>query len=372
LPAPAAADLVAALRAEAAALGLRIRIASAAPLPEDAARLAGWLAAGHHGAMDYLARPWPARHDPQGLLPGARAVVMAALDYLPESPAAARAALATPAAAYLARYALGRDYHRVLRGLLKSLGQRLVAWAGGGRTRACVDSAPLLERAFARDAGMGFVGKNTCLIAPRAGSFFFLGALLTDLPLPPDPPPPPRARRVAAPPRPARGCGSCSRCLDACPTGAIVAPHVLDARRCISYLTIEQRGEIPIPLRPLIGNRVFGCDDCQLICPWNRFARLATLPGLAPRPGLLDARLVDLFRWEEAEFLARTEGSALRRAGYEGFLRNLAVGLGNVGLGNGPATAEAQAALVARADHPSALVREHVAWSRARLADGRS
>jgi epoxyqueuosine reductase len=326
-------------------------------LTEDDERLGAWLAAGQHGTMDYMARPLPARARSTDLFPGARSVLLVALDHLPLGAAPPHAILADPERAYLARYGLGRDYHKVIRGRLKVLAARLVALAGSGHCRVCADSAPLLERALGRRSHLGFVGKNTCLIRPDGGSFFLIGAILTDVALPPDPPPPlaPQGRTI--------GCGTCARCITACPTGAIVAPFVVDARRCISYLTIELHGPIPVALRPLLGNRVFGCDDCQLVCPWNRFATSSPLADFAPRHGLDAAPLVQLFAWEEEEFLRRTAGSPLRRLGHARFLRNLAVALGN-----GPATPQAQAALAARAHHENETLREHVAWALVQLA----
>jgi epoxyqueuosine reductase len=250
----------------------------------------------------------------------------------------------------VSRYALGRDYHRLMRNALQGLCDDIVARVGPMGHRVFVDSGPVLEKALARDAGLGWIGKHTNLIARDAGSYFFIGEILTDLPLPQDAPA-------------SAHCGSCSACIPACPTGAIVAPHRLDARRCISYLTIELHGAIPVELRRLVGNRIYGCDDCQLVCPWNKFARTAAHPDFKVRHRLDRSRLGDLFAWTEEQFLARTEGSAIRRIGYPRWLRNIAVALGNA-----PATAENQAALAARADNPSEMVREHVAWARAELA----
>jgi epoxyqueuosine reductase len=269
------------------------------------------------------------------------------MPYWPARARDARKVLASPTLGYVARYALGRDYHKILRRRLARLAAAIEDRVGAFGYRAFVDSAPVLEKALARNAGLGWIGKHTNLL-DRDGSWFLLGELYTDLPLPVDAPV-------------TDHCGSCRTCLDVCPTQAIVAPYELDARRCISYLTIEQRGSIPEELRGAIGNRVFGCDDCQLFCPWNKFARPTEVADFAARNDLDGAALVDLFAWTEQEWRARTEGSALRRAGYEGWLRNIAVALGNA-----PTESAVTAALRARADHPSELVREHVAWALAR------
>ena len=247
--------------------------------------------------------------------------------------------------AYISRYARGRDYHKLLRKRLQQLAEKISGEVGEFGYRAFVDSAPVLERALAEKGGLGWIGKNTMLLNRQAGSFFFLGELFTDLPLPVDEP-------VSA------HCGSCTACLDLCPTRAFVGPYQLDARRCISYLTIELKGAIPEELRPLMGNRVFGCDDCQIVCPWNKFSRLSEESDFSPRHGLDSSELSELFLWSEAEFLERTVGSAIRRTGYEGWLRNLAVGLGNA-----PTSPEIIDALQSRAQHPSALVRDHVEWA---------
>lgn len=338
------------LRAEAHALGFAdLGFASGVP-PEDEAHLERWLVLGRHGEMAYMARHGRKRTRPALLLPGTLTVISVRMDYLHRDALPIERLLADPTRAAISRYALGRDYHKVLRHRLLALARWMAAEIGPFGYRVFVDSAPVLEKALAREAGLGWIGKHTNLIHPRAGSWFFLGEIYTDLDL--------RSDREREPNR----CGTCHRCVPACPTGAIIAPYELDARRCISYLTIEQRGPIPESLRPLIGNRVFGCDDCQAVCPWNRFARRVALADFAPRPGLDGALLTELFAWSEEEFLRRTEGSPLRRAGYTGFLRNLAVALGN-----GPPSPEAIAALEARREHPSPLVREHVAWALARL-----
>lgn len=308
-------------------------------------RLQQWLAAGMHGEMHYMARHGERRSRPQALVPGTRSVISVRMDYLPEPPAAIHAALADPVTAFISRYALGRDYHKVLRRRLAQLAARIAAQIGPFGHRVFVDSAPVLEKPLAQKAGLGWIGKHSNLIHPRAGSFFFLGEVYCDLALPAD--------------QPGRDhCGRCQACIDICPTAAIVAPYIVDGRRCVSYLTIEHPGSIPLDLRPLLGNRIYGCDDCQLVCPWNRRARLSGERDFLPRHGLDSASLIALFGWDEAEFLARTEGSAIRRIGHLRWLRNLAVALGNA-----PPAAAVQRALCARAHHPSDLVREHVAWA---------
>ena len=312
-------------------------------LDDDEARLVSWLAAGRHGDMDYMARHGVRRARPSELVPGTVRVISARLDYRPDA-RDPLAVLADSHRAYVSRYALGRDYHRVLRPKLQKLADRVESAIGPFRYRVFTDSAPVLEVALAARAGLGWRGKHTLLLTREAGSFFFLGEIYTDLELPTD----------------ASGsehCGTCHACIDACPTGAIVAPYELDARRCISYLTIEHRGSIPESLRALIGNRVYGCDDCQLVCPWNRFAPRGS-PEFAVRNGLDDAELVALFAWTAEEFDVRLQGSAIRRIGHERWLRNLAVGLGNAPFGD-----DIVAALESRAHDASALVREHVAWA---------
>ncbi|NJD25695.1 MAG: tRNA epoxyqueuosine(34) reductase QueG [Betaproteobacteria bacterium] len=308
-----------------------------------AARLRAWLAAGFHGEMDYMARHADLRCSPERLQPGTVTVISAALDYLP-----ATTANDDPERAEISRYALGRDYHKVVRNRLQRLAGFISERIGPFGYRVFSDSAPVMEVEFAVRAGLGWRGKHTLLLA-REGSWRFLGEIYCDLPLEEDTPPDDH-------------CGTCRACLDACPTGAIVAPYQVDARRCISYLTIELAGPIPIDLRPLIGNRIYGCDDCQTCCPWNRHARLGD-PAFAPREGLAGARLGELFAWSEEEFEARLAGSPIRRIGHERWLRNIAVAIGN-----GPPTPAALAALAARADHPSALVREHIAWAEEKLA----
>ena len=319
-------------------------------LPEDEQRLLRWLESGLHGRMHYMQRHGTLRSRPAELLPGAVRVISVRMDYWPPGARTAEAVLADPAAGYLSRYALGRDYHKVLRGALARLARELAERIGTFGYRVCVDSAPVLEKALARNAGLGWIGKHTNLIAREAGSWFFLGEILTDLPLPPD-------RRAGA------YCGSCSACISACPTEAIIAPYRLDARRCISYLTIELDGPIPIELRPAIGNRIYGCDDCQLVCPWNKFARAATHPDFKVRHGLDAPRLTSLMAWSESEFDARMRGSAIYRIGYERWSRNIAVALGNA-----PPDPAATEVLKRRRTHASPLVREHIDWALKRLA----
>ncbi len=346
--APDPRELARAIRQWASELGFAAAGISDADLSAEEPRLLAWLEQGMHGEMAWMARHGTRRSRPAELVPGTRRVISVRMDYLPPDAADASAVLADPDKAYVSRYALGRDYHKLMRKRLQKLAGRIEQAIGPFGYRVFVDSAPVLEKGLARRAGLGWVGKHTNLLSRDAGSWFFLGEIYTDLELPVDAPV-------------SEHCGDCTACIDDCPTAAIVAPGVVDARRCISYLTIEHPGPIPEALRPLMGNRIYGCDDCQLVCPWNRFARPAACEDFAPRHGLDAARLVDLFAWTEAEFLQRLEGSPIRRIGHERWLRNIAVALGNA-----PASAEIRAALATRADHPSALVREHVAWALAR------
>ncbi|MES2821372.1 MAG: tRNA epoxyqueuosine(34) reductase QueG [Pseudomonadota bacterium] len=317
-------------------------------LGEHEQHLARWLAAGYQGEMDYMAAHGRKRSHPEELVPGTRRVISLRMDYLPGDTLMAQR-LGEPEKAYVSRYALGRDYHKLIRKRLQQLAERIQQAIGPFGYRAFVDSAPVLEKAIAEQAGLGWIGKNSLVLNRQAGSYFFLGELFVDLPLPVDAP------------HASEHCGRCTACLDICPTAAFVGPYLLDARRCISYLTIELKGPIPEELRPLIGNRVFGCDDCQMVCPWNRFARPTEQGDFQPRHSLDNVELAALFRWSEEEFLSRTEGSPLRRAGYQRWLRNLAVGLGNA-----PSTLPVLEALDSRRDDPSELVREHVAWALAR------
>ncbi|MBS0590608.1 MAG: tRNA epoxyqueuosine(34) reductase QueG [Proteobacteria bacterium] len=348
-------------RADYAQLAARVRLwgrelgfqqigISATSLDTDEAHLSRWLAENRHGEMDYMQRHGTKRTRPSELHAGTLRVISVRMDYDPPQTRNAWEVLGDPTLAYVSRYALGRDYHKLMRSRLQKLADRIAAEIGPFGYRAFVDSAPVMEKALARNAGLGWIGKHTNLINKGSGSWFFLGELFTDLPLPVDAPAD-------------EHCGTCTRCIDVCPTQAIVAPNQLDARRCISYLTIELRSSIPLELRPLLGNRIYGCDDCQLVCPWNKFARKSVEPDFATRHGLDEASLIELFAWSEDEFFKRTEGSAIRRIGYECWLRNIAVALGNA-----PHSAAIVAALSTRSEHASELVREHVQWALARHA----
>jgi epoxyqueuosine reductase len=326
-----------------------VGIARADVSSQASMRLDRWLELGRHGKMDYMVKHRALRVTPAALAPGTISVISARVAYLPCAAESGRV-LANGEIAYVSRYALGRDYHRVLRRQLARLAKRIETACAescpGLACRVFSDSAPVMEVEFAVQTGIAWRGKHTLAVS-RDGSWNFLGEIYTSLDLPAD--------------MPGRGhCGTCSRCIEACPTGAIVAPYEIDARRCISYLTIELKGAIPLSLRPLIGNRIYGCDDCQLHCPWNRFARIGT-PDFAARGGLDEARLIDLFAWDAGEFETRLAGSPIRRIGHERWLRNIAVALGNA-----PPTKNIATALLTRADHPSALVREHVAWALSR------
>jgi epoxyqueuosine reductase len=338
-------EVKAQLSEHARALGFSKLGVAAIQLSDDAQHLARWLAAGLHGQMHYMERHAALRCDPQGLLPGAIRAISVRMDYWPQQARDAGEVLADTTLGYVSRYALGRDYHKVLRRGLAQLAAWLEQRIGRFGYRVCVDSAPVLEKALARDASLGWIGKHTNLIARDAGSWFFLGEILTDLPLPTD---------EAA----SAHCGSCQACIPACPTGAITGPQQLDARRCISYLTIEHKTAIPLELRPAMGNRIYGCDDCQLVCPWNKFARAATHPDFKVRHGLDAPRLTDLFRWTAVEFEERMRGSAIYRIGYERWSRNIAVALGNA-----PTSPAVIGALTARKDDALPLVREHVEWA---------
>ena len=361
---------------------------SDADLTEAEEGLASWLEAGYHGEMDYMAKHGMKRARPAELVAGTRRVITARIAYLPASTLASQgdesvatgrvgggghtsqrndwraiewSRLADPTAAVVSIYARGRDYHKVMRNRLQQLAARIEDEIGHFGYRAFTDSAPVLEVALAQKAGVGWRGKHTLLLQRDAGSLFFLGEIYVDIPLPPDA----ATNPSSAPEHDGAHCGQCTRCIAACPTGAIVGPYRVDARRCISYLTIELAGSIPEDLRPLIGNRVYGCDDCQLVCPWNKFAQAAPVADFDVRHGLDRASLVDLFRWSAADFDVRMQGSAIRRIGYERWLRNIAVAMGNAlraELGR-----EERAAIVdalrARADDASELVREHVEWA---------
>ncbi|SHJ44328.1 epoxyqueuosine reductase [Paraburkholderia terricola] len=363
-----------------AAIGISDTDLSAAEAP-----LAAWLEAGCHGEMDYMAKHGMKRARPAELVAGTRRVITARIAYLPartlngkanESAlpdvppaprdwrAAEHARLADPSAAVVSIYARGRDYHKVMRNRLQQLAEKIEAAIGVFGYRVFTDSAPVLEVELAQKAGIGWRGKHTLLLQRDAGSLFFLGEIYVDVPLPTDA----ETSPDVAPETPGSHCGSCTRCIGACPTGAIVAPYKVDARRCISYLTIELKGNIPLEMRPLIGNRVYGCDDCQLVCPWNKFAQAAPVDDFDVRHGLDRASLVELFAWSAQEFDTRMQGSAIRRIGYESWLRNLAVGMGNALRASseslsGDARKAIVEALRSRADDPSAVVREHVEWA---------
>jgi len=327
-------------------------------LSAQEAGLSAWLAAGYHGEMDYMATHGLKRARPAELVPNARRAIMVRMDYLPNSSPANWRALELeagqqPQQAVISMYARGRDYHKVIKARLKELAERIAAEIGPFGFRVFTDSAPVMEVALAEKAGLGWRGKHTLLLNQQAGSTFFIGEIITDLALPVD------AGSVGH-------CGSCSACISCCPTQAILAPYELDARRCISYLTIELKGSIPVELRSLIGNRVYGCDDCQLYCPWNKFAQSSAQPDFDVRNGLDNASMLALFNWEETEFLDKAAGSPIRRIGYVRWLRNLAVGLGNarryLSRANLP-TSEIDHALQKRLTHPSELVQEHVQWA---------
>ncbi|WP_426089471.1 tRNA epoxyqueuosine(34) reductase QueG [Janthinobacterium sp. PSPC1-1] len=318
------------------------------------APLQAWLAAGYHGEMDYMASHGMKRARPAELVPGTVRAISARMNYLPPAlgpdwRAHEAARDADPSAAVISVYARGRDYHKVMRSRLQQLAERIKGEIGDFGYRVFSDSAPVMEVELAQKGGLGWRGKHTLLINRQGGSFFFLGEILIDVPLPVDPP------EIAR-------CGQCSACITVCPTQAILGPYQLDARRCISYLTIELKGAIPVEMRPLIGNKVYGCDDCQTVCPWNKFAQRAVVPDFDERHSLGSAGMVELFAWTEEEFNRRMEGSAIRRIGHERWLRNLAVGMGNAAA-KARGQADIVAALLSRREHPSAIVREHVEWA---------
>jgi len=339
------AELAGSIRQWSRELGFQQLGIAGIELPEDEARLMTWLEQGRHGAMEYMERHGRRRARPHELVPGTLRVISVRMDYLPTRAQDPDRILQDPELGYVSRYALGRDYHKVLRRRLAKLAEKIQAHSASQSHRVFVDSGPVLEKAFARNAGLGWIGKHTNLINRRAGSYFFLGEILTDLPLPIDTPE-------------TEHCGTCRACIDVCPTQAIVAPFELDATRCISYLTIELRSSIPEQFRKAMGNRIYGCDDCQLVCPWNKFARFTSEVDFIPRHALDGTRLVELFAWTEQEFLDRTEGSAIRRIGYECWIRNIAVALGNA-----PTSEAVIRALQSRQADPSELVREHVQWA---------
>ena len=341
---PQLAQLAEQIKTWGKALGFQQVGISDVNLDKDEQRLHDCLANGLHGDMDYMAKHGTKRTRPAELEPGTQRVISVRMDYLPDA-YDMQANLDESQRAYVSRYALGRDYHKLMRNRLQKLANQISNEIGEFGYRAFVDSAPVLEKAIATKAGLGWVGKHSNLINSEAGSWFFLGELYTDLALPVD----------AAT---TEHCGTCTSCMDVCPTQAIIEPYIVDAQRCISYLTIELHGPIPLELRPLIGNRIYGCDDCQLVCPWNRFAELTPEQDFQPRHQLDDIGLVEAFSWDEETFLRNTEGSAIRRIGHERWLRNIAVALGNAAK-----SADIIEALQARDDHPSALIREHVEWA---------
>jgi epoxyqueuosine reductase len=344
------ARLPALLRQWSRALGFQQLGISDVNLEEHEEHLENWLQQDFHGEMTYMERHGRRRSRPADLVEGTVRVICARMDYLTAQARPTEELLREPENALISRYALGRDYHKVLRKRLQKLASRLETEIGPFGYRVFVDSAPVLEKALAEKAGLGWIGKHSNLLNRQDGSWFFLGEIYTDLPLPCDQPA-------------ANHCGDCTRCIDACPTGAIVAPYRVDARRCISYLTIELKGAIPEELRPLMGNRIYGCDDCQLVCPWNRFASPSEEQDFIPRHGLDTAALLRLFAWTEEEFLKRTEGSAIRRTGYEGWQRNIAVALGNALAGNPARAGQIKQALKQRLDGASPMVRDHLEWA---------
>lgn len=314
-------------------------------LAEHEAYLMNWLQSGMHGEMDYMHKHGTKRSRPGELLPGTVRIISVRMNYLPPDALDPMQVLEDPSLAYISRYALGRDYHKVMRKRLQKLANHIEQQVGSFGYRAFVDSAPVLEKALAHKAGLGWVGKHTNLLSEDAGSWFFLGELFTNLPLPVDQPS-------------TDHCGSCEACIEICPTRAIIAPYKLDARKCISYLTIEHKTSIPVEYRKPMGNRIYGCDDCQLVCPWNKFSKKSPLADFAKRHELDAISLVELFLWSEQDFLFYTEGSAIRRIGYQRWLRNVAVALGNA-----PTSPEVTDALTGRLDNSSDLVREHVQWA---------
>ena len=315
-------------------------------LAADEQHLDAWLAAGFHGTMDYMQRHGHKRSRPQKLVPGTLRVISVRMDYLAPDAEHPSTVLNQPDLAYISRYAMGRDYHKVIRARLQQLASRIEQQIGDFGYRVFVDSAPVLEKALARNSGLGWIGKHSNLIHPKTGSWFFLGEIYTDLPLPED--------ECFTD----NHCGSCVACMDICPTQAIVAPYQVDARKCISYLTIELRDAIPVEFRKAIGNRIYGCDDCQLVCPWNKFARNSEEKDFRVRHGFDQPKLLELFQWSEAQFLQHTEGTAIRRIGYDCWLRNIAVALGN-----STTTEELIKVLQQRLKDTSVMVQEHIVWA---------
>lgn len=342
-------ELARAIRQWSRELGFRACGITNTDLAEHETHLLNWLDADFHGDMDYMQRHGTKRSRPAELQPGTTRVISVRMDYFPDHATDAEDVLAKPQLGYVSRYALGRDYHKLMRKRLQKLTDKISDQTGEFGYRVFVDSAPVLEKALAQKAGLGWIGKSSNLLHKDSGSWFFIGEIYTDLPLPVAP---------DASEDNSNHCGSCTACMEACPTGAIVAPYKVDARLCISYLTIEMRGSIPEILRPAMGNRIYGCDDCQLVCPFNKFSNATTEADFQPRHELDSSKLETLFSWDEKTFLAKTEGSAIRRIGYEAWLRNIAVALGNA-----PTSASVVETLSQRVEHDSAIVREHVEWA---------
>jgi len=339
------ADLTQKIKSWGVSLGFQKIGISDLDLTQAEQHLENWLQQNYHGDMAYMQRHGLKRSRPATLVPGTQSVISARLDYLPSDAADTESVMIDPSLGLISRYALGRDYHKVMRQRLQKLAHHIEEEIGGFGYRVFSDSAPVLEKPLAVKAGLGWIGKHTNLLARDCGSWFFLGEIYSDLPLPSDTPA-------------ENHCGTCQACIDVCPTRAIVGPYELDARRCISYLTIELKGPIPESLRPMMGNHIYGCDDCQLVCPWNRFAITSSEPAFLPRQGLDQPGLVELFSWDETTFLAKTEGSAIRRIGHVQWLRNIAIALGN-----GASSPRVLQALQSRLHHDSELVRDHVRWA---------
>jgi epoxyqueuosine reductase len=331
------------IKAWAKALGFQQLGITDTKLDTYAKQLQHWLEKNYHGEMSYMARNLDKRCHPEKLLPGTKSIIVVGIDYLPPKPQFSF--LKNPIKAFISRYAVGRDYHKLIRKRLQKLADKISEQVGGFEYRAFADSAPVFEKALAQKSGLGWMGKHTNILNKTRGSWFFLGVLYTNLDLEKDMPI-------------ENHCGTCTACIDICPTNAIIAPYQLDAQRCISYLTIELRESIPLELRPLIGNRIYGCDDCQMACPWNKFASSTEEESFYARRGLDTAELIDVFQWSETDFLAKTEGSAIRRLGYDCWVRNIAVALGNA-----EKSQQIIDALSAQLDFPNDMVREHVEWA---------
>jgi len=316
--------------------------------------LNNWLDAGFHGNMGYMQKHGTKRTHPDELHSGTVRIISCRMDYLPEPMQQTNTLMQDPVRAYVSRYSLGRDYHKVLRKRLQKLADLIEEKVGHFGYRAFVDSAPVMEKAIAEKAGLGWIGKHTNVLNKEAGSWFFLGELYINLPLPIDSPA-------------EEHCGRCTDCIDVCPTQAIIAPYTVDARRCISYLTIELQGSIPIEFRSLMGNHIYGCDDCQQVCPWNRFASLTDEGDFKPRGNLDTIELLEIFQWDEKTFLSKTEGSAIRRIGYESWIRNIAIALGNA-----PKSAAVLNSLKSKDQHNNAVIKEHIEWAIEQQEDGKA